>query len=420
MFKRAKQKIVISILAILCAVIVGTLGMIYISSYLSVSSQNYEVLQKHMEMLVRDGNFQPNNNSTQRVPDDIGQFADNIPNQGKLKRGLEIGTFYTVKFSSDGTNTVIENGANTIYTDEELISLAEKVILKERGSTGELLYMVRSNNGNTYVSFMDNTVFTESFAKLFVFTLVFGLTALIAITFISISIANRIVAPMEETYKKQKQFTADAGHELKTPIAAVSANIEILRREIGENKWLENITYENERMRKLVTELLELARNENRTIEKKLTDVSRLVSGAILPFEAAAFEKNIIIETDIADGIMANIDENSIHQLVTILIDNGVSHTKSIAGEMGKVSVTLSEKKGVSVLSVSNAGEEIPQSELDNLFVRFYRGDSSHEFTGHYGLGLAIAKAISDANNTKLSVACQNGLVTFSVTFPLK
>ena len=244
--------------------------------------------------------------------------------------------------------------------------------------------------------------------------------ALAAIAFISLRIAERIVSPMEETYKKQKQFTADAGHELKTPIAAVAANIELLRRETGENQWLENIAYENERMRDLVTELLELAQSENKTVVRQPADLSRLVNGAILPLEAAAFEHDVLFEADIADNVTANVDEKSVAQLVAILLDNAVSHTGRGDGEQGTVSVKLSEAKGAAVLSVTNPGEEIPESEREKLFERFYRGDSSREFSGHYGLGLAIAKAIADANAAKIAVDCKNGLVTFSVTFPTK
>lgn len=411
MFRKAKRKIVISILTILCAVLVGTLSMIYLSSYVSVTSQNYGILEKHVEMVANGAGF---------GFDSRGMPSDNMRGQGKMKRGLEIGTFYAVKFMKDGTRVVIENGADGIYTDDELISLAESVYTKERGSTGDLLYIVTSINGETNVTFMDNTVFTESFTRLFLFTLLFGVIAIVSIAFISVHLANRIVSPMEETYKKQKQFIADAGHELKTPIAAVAANIELLSREIGENKWLENISYENARMRELVTDLLELARNESKTIEKKMTDISRLVNGSILPLEASAFEKNILIESDIADGLTSNVDEKSISQLVTILLDNAISHTAVKGDEQGTVSVKLFKESGTVMLSISNPGEEIPESEREKLFERFYRTDSSHEFTGHYGLGLAIAKAIADANGAGISVTCQNSLVTFTVSFPKK
>lgn len=420
MFKQAKKRIVLSILAILCAVLLGTLGLIYLSSYLSVTSQNYRVLEKHAQMLTEGPGPRPDNGSPQDLPPEDGQANEDMRGLGRIERHLEVGTFYAIKLASDGTATVIENGADGVYSDDELIELAGSVKSETRGKTGDLLYVVKPADSETIVCFMDNTVFSESFTRLFCFTLLFGLIALIAIAFISMRIADRIVSPMEETYKKQKQFTADAGHELKTPIAAVAANLELLRRETGENEWLDNIAYENERMQDLVTELLELAQNENRQPERKTTDLSRLVNGAILPLEATTFEKGILIEADIPEGVTAIVDEKSVAQLVTILLDNAVSHTKCSDGEKGTVSIKISEAKGTAVLSVANPGEEIPVEEREKLFERFYRGDSSHKFTGHYGLGLAIAKAIADANGAKIAVDCANGLVIFSVAFPTK
>lgn len=459
MYKKAKRKIVISILAILVAVLVGTLGMIYLASYHSGTSQNYEILEKHAEMIE---NGEPPQNDPGQL--DEGQNAPEQPNEeqsapaqsnvvqaeanqtdsdtndaeqndagqasgdflahdpGHIRRGMEVGTFYSVKRSDDGTWSVLENGADGVYSDEQLLELAESVADSDKGKgrTSDLLYVVKFNDGEAIVTFMDNAVFTESFTRLFLFTMLFGLIAIVVIAFISIHIANRIVMPMEENDRKQKQFTADAGHELKTPITAVTANLELLEREIGPNKWLDNISYENERMRELVTELLDLARSENQPAQRTETDLSRLVNGAILPLEAAAFEKNILIESEICDGLTANIDGKKMGQLVTILIDNAISHTTAPAGALGKVTVTLSAKKGVPILAVSNPGDEIPAEEREKLFERFYRSDSSHEFTGHYGLGLAIAKAIADANDAKISIQCESGMVTFLVVFPEK
>ena len=417
MFKKAKRKIVITILSILCSVLIGTLGMIYLASFVSVTASNYETLENHIEMFSQDRANEPENGIGKKDKDNNERMDGEGRGPKKMERNLKIGTFYTVKLTSDGETSVIENGADGVYTDSELITTAQKVVSKEKGRTGELLYIVTKNDSETIVSFMDNTVFSDSFTMLFWFTVLFGVVAIIVIAFISVYIANRIVSPMEETYVKQKQFTADAGHELKTPIAAVSANAEMLRRQIGENKWLSNIEFENERMKTLVTELLELARNENKKADKKPTDLSHLIEGTILPLEATAFEKGVMIENNIEEGIIANIDEKSIGQLVTILVDNAISHTVPNGEIPAVVNVELSSVKGNTVLSVSNPGTEIPKDQIDKIFERFYRTDSSHEFTGHYGLGLAIAKSIADLNSAKISVSCFDGLVCFSVTF---
>ena len=419
MFKKAKKKIVLSILSILGAVLIATLGMIYLSNYMTTTSQNYQVLEMQMDNLLNAPK------AGQMAPDmDIEnkRFGlTDIGNQGpkRIQRNMKVGTFYGIKIAEDGNAEVIENGADGLYTDDELIAYAKAVADKSRGRIDKLLYLVETKDGATFVCFMDNTVFSENFTRLFLLTLIFGLIAMVAITFISIYIANRIVSPMEESYQKQKQFTADAGHELKTPVAVVATNLELLKREVGDNKWLNNICYENERMRDLITQLLELAKNENQEMERSVTDLSRLVQGAILPYEATAFEKNVVIEEDINEGVKANVNGKSIEQFVAILLDNAISHSNAKDGDFARVKVRLFESKASAVLSISNPGDEIPEDERKKLFERFYRTDRSHEYNGHYGLGLAIAKSIADANHGSVEVNCENGEVTFVGRFPL-
>lgn len=412
MFRKAKRKIVLSILAILCAVMAGTLGLVYVASYMSVTAENYRVLEKHAETVETDGlkEAQPGINAEAKRQGDARM-------KGRTERNLEVGTFYAVRLEPDGSARVVQNGAEGMYSDEELISIAQQVSGK-KGRSGELLYIVTEKGGAAYVSFMDNTVFTDSFTRLFLFILLFGVLSAGIIAVISVKLADRIVSPMEQSYEKQKQFTADAGHELKTPVAAVAANIELLSREIGPNKWLDNISCENGRMQTLITQLLELARNDNKTIEKAPFDLSRLLNGAVLLQEASAFEQNVLLETDIPDGITVSADENSVSQLITILLDNAISHTQAENGETQTVTAALSASKGGVTLSVTNPGEEIPEDRREKIFERFYRMDSSREFTGHYGLGLAIAKSIADANGAKLSVDCHDGMVTFQAVFP--
>ena len=420
MFKKAKRKIVLSILAILGAVLVGTLAMIYLSSYLSVTAKNFEVLEKRADMLPMVGKEMRQPEGQGQGHQEAGRQEGNLPDQGRMERRLELETFYAVVLHADGGAGIIERGPDGVYTEEELIGFAYGIGDRTKGKIGDLLYVVREAagdlTGDRIVCFMDNTVFTDSFGRIFLFTLIFGILAMGIIAFISAKLADRIVSPMEETYQKQKEFTADAGHELKTPIAAVAANVELLKREVGENQWLDNISHENERMRELVTDLLELARNENRSLEKEVTDLGQVVNGAILPLEAAAFEKNILIESNIGEGIKAFANGKSIGQLVTILLDNAIAHTSADTKAVARIRVDLTASKGTVLLQVANPGEPIPEAEKEKIFERFYRSDSAHEYTGHYGLGLAIAKAIADANDGKLSLDCRGGEVIFTLS----
>lgn len=380
MFRKARIRIVAVIMGTLTAIFVLTLALIYLTSYASVSSNNLSELRDH----------------------------------AKGRKGRNAGMYYSVEIDDAGKASVSENRSEGKYSDEGLISLAEDVKDKSKGEIGDLLYVVEEKDGVTRITFMDNTSTRRNFSNIFRNTLLFGSLALVVLFVVAWVLSGKIVKPMEESYKLQKQFTSDAGHELKTPIAAVSANLEMLRREVGENRWLDNIAAENTRMRELVTQLLELARNENQELPKERVSFSRIVTGTILPQEAVFFEKGISVESHIADDLFVNGNKGQLEQLTTILLDNAVSHTSS--GESRKtVSVVLKKVRDHVILEVTNPGKEIPEAERQVLFTRFYRADDSREYTGHYGLGLSIAKAICDAHDGKIEVTCEDGLVTFRV-----
>lgn len=239
--------------------------------------------------------------------------------------------------------------------------------------------------------------------------------------FVSLKASKEIMKPVEDTYQKQKQFISDAGHELKAPISTVNANAEILQREIGNNRWLDNILYENRRMKELVTGLLDLSRTENMEAVHTDVDFSRIVTGGILPFDSTAFERGLLLESDIEQDIHLEGDPNQLGQLVATLLDNAVSHadkTQNANESAGKILVTLHEEDKCAVLMVSNPGKEIPSEERNRIFERFYRTDSSRELNGHYGLGLAIAKAVVTAHDGVISVECDKGITTFIVRIP--
>lgn len=217
--------------------------------------------------------------------------------------------------------------------------------------------------------------------------------------------------------QRQKQFVSDAGHELKTPVAVMNANLELLSREIGDNQWLSNIQYENERMSALIIQLLELSKAENVTPQMELLDLSRLVCGETLPFETVAYENGLLLNSSIAEGIQAEGNSIQLKQLVSILLDNAVRHSSS----GGEVQILLKKEKNHAVLSVVNSGEEITSEQQKHLFERFYRTDTARTGEdGHYGLGLAIARAIAESNKGSIAVRCHDGKVEFIVKLTIK
>ena len=330
---------------------------------------------------------------------------------------FQLSTFYTVAVSYDGDILEIKNEPPTVHSDDDLKELAQKIIKdnKQYGTDDNLAFCKTDKGGYTLVTFMDNTVINESAMTLFRYTLIFGGVALVLFFFLSVFLARKIVNPLEESYQKQKQFISDAGHELKTPVSVVSANAELLSREIGDNQWLQNIQYENERMGKLVGQLLDLARTENVTPQMEHINLSRLVDGEALPFESVAFEKGLVLNTNITSNICVIGNSTQLKQIVSILLDNAIRHSKGGDG----VWLTLTKEHGFAKLSVINKGDEIRAEHREQIFERFYRVDTARNGEDkHYGLGLAIAKAITTSHKGNIAVHCFDGFVEFRVQIP--
>ncbi len=415
MFKKSRRKIVAAIMSILVVLWVGTLGIIYASSYYEMANQNKEMLQAHAEMYVLPQSFNEVVPPGIPIPDGNQNITSSFDQQSPM---FQLSTFYTVAMSYDGEILEIKNEPPTIYTDDELEKLAQNIIkgTKESGSQENLAFYKTDKGGYTLVTFMDNTVINESAMTLFRYTLIFGGAALVLFFFLSMFLARKIVHPLEESYQKQKQFISDAGHELKTPVSVVSANAELLSREIGDNQWLQNIQYENERMGMLVCQLLDLARTEKVKSQMAHIDFSRLVAGEALPFESVAFEKGLVLNSNITKGIAVEGNSTQLKQIVSILLDNAIRHSK----EQGEVYLSLTKEHNFVKLSVINKGDEIPAEQRGQIFERFYRVDTARNGEDkHYGLGLAIAKSIVTAHKGKIEVLCCNGLVEFQIHLPI-
>ena len=407
MFKKSRRKIVAAIMSILTLLWVGTLAVIYISSYHEITSTNLELLEEQSRQYVLNKPF-----------DGVNPMRP-FPNRGPHWNTdrFKLTTFYSVAFSYDGDVIEIDNDDAEVYSDEELEKLATAVLNKNdaSGVMDNLAYYRADKGGYTLVTFMDNTVLSGSMSTLFRYTLIFGCVAIVALFFLARYLAKRIVAPLEESYQKQRHFISDAGHELKTPISVVNANAELLSREIGENKWLQNIQYENERMGMLVGQLLDLARTENVTPQMEHINFSRLVAGEALPFESVAFEKGLTLNSNITNDIGVIGNSTQLKQIVSILLDNAIRHSEG----QGEVWLTLTKEHGLAKLSVVNKGNEIPEEQREQIFERFYRVDTARNSEDkHYGLGLAIAKAITTSHKGQIKVLCYNGLVEFKVQIP--
>lgn len=242
--------------------------------------------------------------------------------------------------------------------------------------------------------------------------------ALIAIYAVSKNVARLIVKPVEDTLEKQKQFISDASHELKTPLAVIEANADVLENEVGNNKWLTYIQNETDSMDKLINELLLLAKIENVDDIKshEIFDVSNQVEMCASVFESMAYEKKVKIITNIQKGIKLNGNKQDIEHIVSTLLDNAIKHSD----DRKDVIVELVKEKNNIVLQIKNHGEPISENQKDKIFERFYRVDKARNRNEkRYGLGLAIAKSTVLKYKGKIDVECKDGVTCFKVSLPI-
>ena len=327
---------------------------------------------------------------------------------------------YTVIFDNDYKIIGVFNYSQNEISDEEIEEIANEILetSNDRKSTkiGNLYFddYSYSFRGYNSLTIIDNSSSREeliSFLKTSIF--IFVLAEIIIIG-VSTGLTKWIIKPVVESFNKQKQFVADASHELKTPISVIMANAEALENDINEKKWLNNIKSEAERMNSLVTDLLDLARLENDT-EKKIynvEDLSKAIETSLLTFESLIYENKIKLEYNIEKDIKYKCNKNEIKQLVAILVDNAIKHSK----ENGEIKLNLKKEKDDIYLNVSNKGKEIPKEMQQKIFERFYRADESrNRDDNRYGLGLAIAKNIVINYKGKIWVQSENGVTTFFV-----
>lgn len=223
-------------------------------------------------------------------------------------------------------------------------------------------------------------------------SLIIGLIGYTVFFVMSILLAKWMTKPVEKTWNEQKQFIADASHELKTPLTVIMTNAEMITdksyTESEKDNLSKNILSTSERMRGLVESLLELARLDNNKsiIRSDVIDYSKLINDCILPFEPLFYEKNMELSTDIDDNIKVEGDKDKLRQVITILLDNALKYYDPA----NSVNMLLKRQTSHCILKISGKGIPLSKADCKNIFKRFYRVDQARNDGHSYGLGLSI------------------------------
>ena len=247
-----------------------------------------------------------------------------------------------------------------------------------------------------------------------------GVLSFTAFLAIAVFLSRWMTRPVEEAWRQQRQFVADASHELKTPLTVIMANAELMQgtdSDAEKYRFAGSILTVSRQMRTLVEQLLELARMDSalEAPDMEPVELSRLVADAVLPFEPVIFERGLTLETDIAGDITVCGDAQQLHQVVDILLDNAQKYAR----DGGTVRVALKKTGHTRAqLCVSDSGEVISEEDLHNIFKRFYRADEARSANGSFGLGLSIAQGIVERHSGRIWAESKNGVNCFYVELP--
>ena len=392
MIKKLKQRIFLIVMLSLSIVMLGIIILYAYLNYTNTITTTVSMMNRFIEPEPR------------RNHNEIEDF--------KIKPEMNIDGLYRIIIQN---STIVHSSGNLGTVETSILSNAILKKNNEKGIINDYIYEVKRIDKNTIViSLLENAKAISHIKVMIIFSIIMSVFAIAVIFVIAKKLSIIIVKPVEETFEKQKQFISDASHELKTPLAVIEANTDVLQDKVGESKWINYIQTDIESMNKLINELLLLAKIENVDNVKEYVqlDVSKEVEIILSMFESIAYEKGVNIESNIEENITLNGNKQDLEHIVSTLTDNAIKHTES----GNKVIVDLKKDKNEIILEIKNMGEPIPEEEREKIFERFYRIDKSrNRVEKRYGLGLSIAKATIEKYNGKITVDCKDGFTIFKV-----
>ena len=309
--------------------------------------------------------------------------------------------------------------------DHEFIREIVYDVLEKRADEGylekyDLQYYRIITRDLMVLAFVDMSVQEDALESLMLMGAIIGSVSLLVFFVISLFLARWIVKPVDRAWTQQKQFISDASHELKTPLAVIMANAELLQsaqQDEDKDRFSSNILTMSLRMRDLVEGMLNLSRVDNGQVKSSFEklDLSALVEDAILPFEPMFFEKGLVLQSNVQPDITMNGSDRYLSQVVQILLDNAVKYSAP-----GIVDLQLQRYgRSQAILTVSNPGNPIKPEDQERIFDRFYRLDEARTGSGSFGLGLAIAKSMVTEHGGTIWVESNKTGNCFCVLLPV-
>ena len=320
--------------------------------------------------------------------------TDNISLNGNDKDEKILTRYFFITKSGD--SYTFEGNSPFPFNENEFQKIAVDVF-NNNSNNGFYDYLYFYKNENKAV-FLDARSEKEALVSTLIYSSSISFAAFLGITvFVSI-LSKKVIKPYEDLYYTERRFLTDASHELKTPLAVVSANLEILEKTNKDNVWITSSLKEISKTKQLIADMISLNKIEEmqKDIKREIFDFSLDFEEACDFYEGIAEKKNVVFDRDIVSDIKYNGNEEMILKLISILLDNAFK----FVNEQGNINAKLSEDKRKITLSITNSVNNVDEEKLSHCFERFYTMDESHSHqNGGFGIGLSIAKAIVDKHN---------------------
>ncbi len=416
MIKQLKRRFVVSIIITAFVVLVTILASV---DLLTLASMDRRTTQTLVELSENDGVL---------VEDsfNVGINGD-IVNTLQYFNPLEIELYYSNRFfaveiSKDGLATGIYTRRLDDVTDAQAVHCAR--LAMETGKTtgyikGPYKFLTVESENATEVYFLDISSELANAGSLVTITFITGITSFVILSIAGFITSDKAIRPVMKNAQRQKQFITGAGHELKTPLAIIAANSDVLELTYGKNEWLDSIHKQTQRLSELVNRFIILAKADEGSSKKDFEsfDLSSTVRSIADSFEVIAEQNNKKIVLELEPDVILYGNSSSVNMLVSVLCDNALKYSAANS----EIVIKLNKRLNKIVLETVNKIDGDFEFDVERLFDRFYRSDSSRSReTGGYGIGLSIAKAVVEMHKGTINARRENSTVTFTAVFNQK
>ena len=400
MIRRLRIKFICVVMAIVTVMLAGIFGVV-----LHFTAANMKMQSISMMRAIANHPFQQSSFGSPSPEIRLPFFSVQITSRGEL---ITAGGGYFDLSDLENLQQVINAALNA----NEDIGLLEDF---------DLRFLKAATPAGFTLVFADTTTEAATLRNMIYNCLVIFWVAMLVFLGISILLSHWAIRPVETAWNQQRQFVADASHELKTPLTVIMSNAELLQNEDAtpeeQTLFSQNILSMSYQMRRLVENLLEMARVDNGAVQMRFApvDFSQIVSDAVLSFQLLYAEQGLGLSSEIPEELSIQGSEQHLYQVLDVLLDNALKYSTPL----GMVRVTVSRHGRSCLLCVASPGTPLSPADLKNIFKRFYRADKARAMNGSYGLGLSIAEAIVTAHKGKIWAESRNGENLFFVQLPM-